>query len=110
MKITRRQLRQLIKEAVDAATDTDADADINPDVGTDYLDYTFDVKRAEPVAEEALARMGITRDYKIYNAFKTALVRKMLEQPELVQQLVAAIARGSEAVREFIESLDILGD
>ena len=39
-----------------------------------------------------------------------SLASKLLEQPELVQQLAVAMAGGHKAIRQFLENLGILGE
>ena len=87
MKITRKQLRQLIKEEVSSA-------------------------EAEAAAEEVLVVAALDEFFTDPEArvkAKNALVSKLREQPELVQHLAVAVLGGTKGIRAFLKSLG-MGD
>tara|TARA_Y100000114_G_scaffold46099_1_gene41820 strand:- start:5731 stop:5991 length:261 start_codon:yes stop_codon:yes gene_type:complete len=84
-KMTRKQLRQIIQEAVDRSS-------------------------AEAAAEEALVVLGMPSNPQYRDLARDMLASKLLEQPELVQQLAVAMAGGHKAIRQFLENLGILGE
>ena len=81
MKITRRQLRYIIKEAVDEA-------------------------ELESAIDSALEALGIDKQSPlIRTALEKAFKDKVKEQPDLVKQFLVAVKKGSDAVSDFIDSV-----
>ena len=82
MKITHKQLRQIIKEEVDRAD-------------------------LEALAREVAMAFGMfANNPEAQDIYVDNVVSKLSKEPELFQQFAVAMGKGHKAVREFLEKLE----
>jgi len=109
MKITRRQLRQLIESELYDVSSAEEIARNVGDAVDDLLAVSDEDEAAMRGVIDDLLRgwpLHLNTDHMIGQTVAELLYTKFTEQPALIRKAIAARQRGSDALWDFIISLD----